>query len=101
MCLITVFYGKKFFTNYNQLSLFETVRMVCEELIPFFINDEKVFQIYRKPDPEIKKMAAKLNINQFKKINDNFIYYYGFNHVHLINISKRSCTCYYNHAYSI
>ena len=94
-------YIKLKFTNYESKSLLELLKILCEEIIPYYskVCATKVPSMFRVADVKVKSDADKLKDIQFYKIN-NDIYYFGVGSIYKINIENRSCTCRWNMSYA-
>ncbi len=71
-------YIKSKFTNYESKSQLELLKIICEDIIPYYSNTSKMKTPYtcRMPDAKIKSDALSMNENMFHKIGET-IFYFG------------------------
>ena len=94
-------YIKSKFTNYDPKSLLELLKIICEDISPYYSNTCKMKtpSTCRMPDAKIKCDALSMNENIFHKIGET-IYYFGKTNVYQIDPERKTCSCRWNLSYA-
>ena len=98
-------YIKLKFTNHESFSLLQLIKIICEDLIPYYSTNSsnKSIMRYRSADAKIKQQSLVLKPDQFHQpiffnISD-FIYFFGESSIYKIDIESKTCTCRWHKAY--
>ena len=95
-------YIKLKFTNYEWTSLLQLLKIICEDLIPYYSThcSDKSVMMYRVADLKVKGEANSLVNNRFHlPITSDFIYYFGENSLYKIFPTSKTCSCRWHLAY--
>jgi hypothetical protein len=86
----------------KSLSLLQLIKIICEELIPYYSShcSDKPIMRYRVATLKNKSEANTLATNRFHQpLDTDFIFYFSSDQIYAINPHLKTCTCRWNLAY--